>query len=245
MKKWILLALLVFGLWAKTIEAEYKVSYGIFGQVAKSKAMLETNESNYTIHILAKATGMAKILSNGRVEEYRSKGRVVQGLLRPSLFEKIRKNVVKVDKKRFLFDYEKKRITIQREIYKQGKLIQKSEELLPYFASEDILTLYFNIKHYLKPDKHRYRFRAVGGERHTGRIEVIVPEKKRLRELKELLGRADRYLVVILHQKIFASRNGELYIALDRDGITKKAMLKDVIMFGDIVGKLIKKRIVE
>ncbi len=230
---------------AKEIEAEYKVSYGIFGSVGKSWAKMEANESNYTIEVVGKATGLAKILSNSRVERYTSQGFVKNGLFHPLLFIKIRQNSYKKDVKKFIFDYKKRRITIERHIYKNGKPIQHSFDRVPFFADEDILTLYFNIRHYLKPQKYFYTFKAVGGDRHTGRIDVIVEHGKRLRELQKLLGVHGLYLSVILHQKIFASKQGELHITIDKDGVAKKALLKDVIAFGDIVGVLVRKRIVE
>ncbi len=230
---------------AKEVEAEYKVSYGIFGSVGKSWAKMESNETNYTIEVVGKATGLAKILSNSRVEKYTSQGFVENGLFRPLLFVKTRQNSYKKDIKKFIFDYHKKRITIERHIYRNGKLIQHSFEHTPFFAKEDILTLYFNIHHYLKPHIYSYTFHAVGGDRHTGRIDVIMEHGERLHQLQKLLGVHGLYLTVILHQKIFASKQGELHVAIGKDGVAKKALLKDVIAFGDIVGVLVRKRVIE
>lgn len=243
------IAVLLLGLCAlllaKQIEAEYKVSYGIFGRMGKSLAKMESNETNYTIEVVGKATGLAKIFSNSRVERYVSKGFVKNGLFRPLVFIKIRQNSYKKDIKKFTFDYKTKRIGVERHIYKHGKLVQHSFNYLPFFAKEDTLTLYFNIRRYLKPQKYLYTFYAVGGERHTGRIDVIVEHGKRLRELQKLLGVHGLYLSVILHQKIFASKQGELHIVIGKDGVAKKALLKDVIAFGDIVAVLLRKRVVE
>ena len=43
---------------------------------------------------------------------------------------------------------------------------------------------------------------------------------------------------VLLNKRIFASKNGEMYIDLNDDGICTNAVLKDVLMFGDIRGKM-------
>ena len=56
--------------------------------------------------------------------------------------------------------------------------------------------------------------------------------------MKSLLKEDGIYLIVTIYQKIFASKEGKLYIVLNSEGIAKKAVLKDVIMFGDIVGIL-------
>ena len=48
------------------------------------------------------------------------------------------------------------------------------------------------------------------------------------------------FLTVILNDRIFASAKGELLINLDSSGLCEKAILEDVLLFGDIVGKRIK-----
>jgi len=45
------------------------------------------------------------------------------------------------------------------------------------------------------------------------------------------------FLKVILNDRIFASAQGELLINLGRDGLCDKAILEDVLFFGDVVGK--------
>jgi hypothetical protein len=47
-------------------------------------------------------------------------------------------------------------------------------------------------------------------------------------------------MTVIIHQKIFASNRGELMLAIGKDGIVEKAVLKDLVMFGDLVAKRIR-----
>ena len=245
MRKLLFFFMLAVGLFAKTIEAEYKVSYGFFGKVGSAKAILKKNESNYTIEVSAKATGFAKFLSNGRKEFYKSEGVVEKGLLKPLLFQKIRSSNNKKDIKTYHFDYKAKKISVHIERYRQGKKISESDTLLPFFAKNDILTLYFNFIKFLKPGWQLYHFRAVGGERKTGRVDVALPSPKELAQIKKLMKEDGLYITVILHQKIFSSKEGKLYLVLDKDGITKKALLKDVILFGDIVGKLVKKEVRE
>jgi len=69
---------------------------------------------------------------------------------------------------------------------------------------------------------------------------LIAPTGKKLNDLRSYLGKkAGHFLIVFINQKIFASKRGELYLDLNDDGICTKAVLKDVIFFGDIRGKLI------
>jgi hypothetical protein len=62
---------------AKVITATYEVSYGIFEAMGIADARFEIKEDQtYTIRIEARTTGVAKILSNNRVEIYESHGKI-------------------------------------------------------------------------------------------------------------------------------------------------------------------------
>ncbi len=47
-------------------------------------------------------------------------------------------------------------------------------------------------------------------------------------------------MTAIIYQKIFESNKGELMLAVGKDGIAQKAVLKDLIMFGDLVSERVK-----
>ena len=246
MRYFISLLITVLSLYAQKIEAKYDVTYGLFGKVGKSTAKLIKNEKNYKIEIYAKATGLAKILSKGRKERYISEGRVENGVLVPEVFKKIRENETKKDIKIYRFDHEKKKIFVHREIYKEGKLDKRKDEFLKFYAKDDILSLFFNIKRFVnfkKSGKKIYNFYAVGGRRGDGLVNIELPTGETLKKVKDILEEDGIYLIVTIYQKIFASKEGKLYIVLNDEGIAKKAVLKDVIMFGDITGKLKKLRI--
>jgi len=244
MKKIIFLILvLCVGLNAKIISATYKISFGIFGTIGVSKAKLIINKKQtYKILIEARATGIAKILSRGRVEKYQSEGKVIDGLLVP---DKYIVTVIKKSKKRekiYLFDHKNKKvkkITIKIEYNK----INKSEEYLKYYAKNDILTLFFNLKHYLgfKGEKNLF---AVGANKKNGKINILIPTNKKLKNLQKILKeKKGHFFIVFINQKIFSSKRGELFLNLNKDGICTKAVLKDVIFFGDIRGKLQKLKV--
>ena len=65
MKKiWILItALMLSTLNAETIKADYKVEFGIIGEIGVANAVLTRNENSYEINVELKATGLAKTLS--------------------------------------------------------------------------------------------------------------------------------------------------------------------------------------
>ena len=86
-----------------------------------------------------------------------------------------------------------------------------------------------------------YEFSAVGAERQKGKVEVYIPKKSELKVYKKKLGEGEYwYITAVIYQKIFASNKGELMLSIGKDGITQKAVLKDLVMFGDLVAERIK-----
>lgn len=220
---------------AKMVTATYEVSYGIFENLGIAEAKFEMREDNtYSIRIEARSSGIAKVLSDNRVEVYESHGIIRNGLLIPQKYIKTRRTDSKKMIKIYTFDHVKK--TVVRENINSDEWEPKPHE---YYASEDILTLFFNFKHYLN-ENHEGAFYAVGGNKKDGRIDVVFLKGEELEEAKKKLDKSEgKFLKVILNDKIFSSANGELLIHLDESGLCSKAILEDVIFFGDIVGNRI------
>jgi hypothetical protein len=235
--------ILTAGLEAKVLDVAYKVSFGMFGEMGISKAHLETKGNHYTISINGKASGLAKALSGNRKEYHTSKGYVRNGIYYSQMYSV---NVEYGEKRKeiiYTIDYNTKKVTKVKKKYKQGKLTSENSETLDFFCTNDLLTLYFNIGKLIK-DKNQaglYKFKAVGAEGQKGKVELIVPTKKQLPKYKKTLGKGNFwYLTAIIHQKIFSSNKGELMLAIGEDGVTQKAVLKDLVMFGDLVAKRVK-----
>ncbi len=244
MKKIILVLLIVVPfLNAKTLIATYKISFGIFGHIGTAKAVLQTNKNGtYHISIKAVATGLAKILSGGRVESYESSGKIIDGFLVPDIYKGTTKTHSKTAIKIYYFLHKKRVVDVLKIRIKKDKE-SKSSETLKYYANNDILTLFFNIKHYLDDFKFKGEkiLHAVGANKKNGKVNLIAPTGKKLKMLKKYLGKnSGHFLIVFINQKIFASKRGELYLDINDKGVCTKAVLKDVILFGDIRGKLVK-----
>ena len=106
MKKHILiLLLLVVSMSAQSIRAGYDVSFGIIGEIGKAEISYIHDEENYLIFVHAWTTGMSAILSQNREESYISQGKIIDGILRPDVFVKHRKNNSSVRDSVYLFDY--------------------------------------------------------------------------------------------------------------------------------------------
>jgi hypothetical protein len=227
------------------VEAKYEVEFGIFGEVGEAKGKIERNATSYRIEVAAWPSGAAKRLTGERLERYMSEGKVVDGKLVPRRFVKWRHKGARVSKKEFVFDHGHRVVYATKSLYKNGKLLAAQRPTpLEYYAKEDLFTLYFNIFDYLPSlPAGIYRFYAVGGERRSGAVDIVIPDGDALAQMGEDLGEEGIYFGVIVHQPIFASKDGELLVVADGDGVAKRVLLKDVIMFGDIVGKLVKKRV--
>lgn len=221
---------------AKVITATYEVSYGIFQTMGIADARFETREDNtYSIRIEARTTGIAKILSNNRVEIYESHGSVINGQLVPKKYIKIRRTDSKKMTKIYTFNH------VDRIVLRENIDSDEWEKVKhDYYASEDILSLFFNVKQYMKLRQNQVLY-AIGANKNNGRIDVVFPKGQEIEKLKqELETDGGIFVKVILNDKIFSSANGELLINLDDDGLCEKAILEDVLLFGDIVGKRVR-----
>ncbi len=249
----------VLSLYAKNIEAFYDVTYGVIGKIGVAKADFVIKDDNtYTVSIEAKTTGLAKSLSGNRREFFKSEGSVLEnGLLFPHAYT----HVVLRDKKKsgFVFDvskwkkvvskkvkimkFEKNKIIEHRIKYLDGKMTSDSLKTLKYYAKDDLLSLFFNFK--IKSNDFNItkttNFYAVGANKKDGRLEVSPMSTKLQKELFESEG--GHNFIATINQPIFSSEKGELFVRLDDGGICTYAVLKDVLFFGDIKGKLVKKNV--
>jgi len=228
---------------AKVLDVSYRVSFGMFGQMGIADAHLETNGNKYTIDISMKATGLAKTLSKNRKERHISKGHVVNGLYISDSYKVIKSYGKKYVEKVYTIDHKKKKVIKEYFRKKNGKIQKEKRIVLDFYSKNDLLALYFNLSKLIqnKDKAGIYTLTAVGAERQKGIVKVIIPKDKELKRYKKTLGEGNYwYMTAIIYQKIFASNKGELMLAVGKDSVTQKAVLKDLIMFGDLVAERIK-----
>ncbi|MCH9740207.1 MAG: hypothetical protein K0U38_05145 [Epsilonproteobacteria bacterium] len=242
MKKLMLISMLfTIFLEAKTTEVNYKVEFGIIGEIGIANAKLIQNENSYEIDIKLNATGIAKTLSGGREERHISKGHMKDGVMVSDLYQVMKSHGSKVSNKIYTIDHKNRVVTKIEKRWKNGKVTKdKNSTIADIYAEDDLLTLYFNLNSYIK-DKtlsKDYRFHAVGAEKQDGYVDVHIPTSNELVEFKETLGSDGAwYAGAIINQDIFSSEKGELLLSVGKDGITEKAVLKDLVFFGDIRAK--------
>ena len=224
---------------AETIEANYKVEFGIFGEIGVANATLTRDESSYQIDVELESTGLAKRLSGNRKEHHISKGHIENGVMVSDLYQVIKSHGSKTKTKIYTIDHNAKTVNKRYKRWENGELTSDSNSSMDFYSKNDLLTLYFNLDNMVedKQKNESYTFTAVGAEKQNGSVDVIIPKSDELDEFKESLGDKDKkgwYARAIIHQDIFSSDKGELLLRIGEDGLTQKAVLKDLILFGDV-----------
>jgi len=247
MKKSFLISFLVMNftiLSAETIKADFKVEFGFIGEIGIANAVLTKDANNtYEISVKLKATGLAETLSGGRSEHHISKGRIENEVLIADYYQVSKTHGSKMTTKLYSINHEDKQVVKQYKRWKNGRKTVDKNETLAYYAQDDLLSLYFNLHQKIadKTTAKEYVFKTVGAEKRKGKVTVMIPETKSLEMYEEALGENNNswYAGAIIYQEIFSSEQGELLLKIGDDGITQKAVLKDLILFGDIRAKRI------
>jgi len=243
MKKILYFMMVLASLHAEVITVDYKVEFGLFGEIGVAHATLDRDEKRYEIDIKLDSTGLAKTLSGDRKERHISKGHIEDGKMVSDLYQIMKSHGVYSSNRVYRIDHEHHKVTQQTQKWKKGKLYKdKTVEMDDIYAKDDLLTLYFNLDSYItdKNVSRDYRLHAVGAEKQKGYVDIHIPNKEELAEYQELLGKDQGwYAKAIIYQDIFSSDKGELLLGIGEDGITDKAVLKDLIFFGDIRAKKI------
>lgn len=248
-------ALLSLSLTAGMIQARYDISFSVFGKIGEAKVSLETYGEFYHITVDGGLTGAAASMGGHRREVHESFGVIRDGMLEPELYKKQRRSDKRhedtyyvfypdgaIDKFRFRqrtvnktrFDTKEFRIVDDSYIEKSDSM-----ERVDFKAKNDLLSLFFNVRALLKdmPRGSETEEKVAGAKSEDNKISITNPAGKKRQEISELMpDNEDRLVTVIINQDIFQSDRGELYINLDETYLAKEAMLKDVLLFGDVRG---------
>lgn len=228
----------------ESVSVKYIVKFGIFGEIGVADATLVKDEATktYEITLDAKTTGLTNSISGNRREYFCSKGKIIGDLLVPEIYthevSRNKKGKERIERKIFTFDHTNLVVNLKREKGFKGEELEiTSNQKLEYFAQNDLLSLFFNFSK-LKFSGDKFYTTAVGAKNENGRIDIVIPQnEQKIAIKKELESEFDPYIVFI-NQKIFSSSKGELYLSLDERGYANKAILKDVLFFGDIIGEI-------
>lgn len=249
--------LLALPVWGTTMTGTYDVSFSVFGKIGVADVSLTQKEGRYHIHVDGYLTGLAAHLGNNRREVHDSYGSFTGGVFTPDRYTKLRTSNGRSDRLEYRFDHEKHSVLKLRtkEYTRYEKhfdpktlgfvetpktVTVHAEETLPYYAANDLLSLFFNVRHFLEeiPRGGQNVQHSIGALNERGEVLITNPDGAKRRELSQLMpDNQGRLITVVVDQDIFESKKGELYINLDADYLAVEAMLKDVLLFGDIRAK--------
>ncbi len=225
---------------AKTIEVDYSIEFGIVGEVAKVHAILSTNYKTYKIDANVLIVGtIAKTVTDNLEERHISTGHIRNGLLVTDTYQMIKSYGNYSSTTIYQINHKKKRVTRHYLKWENSKKIIDNKVMLGYYGRDDLMTFFLNLHLHIK-EKYKsrnYNFKVVGADRKNGQVDVNIPSENILIEMKKIVGdgqQGDWYNKVVMYRKLYNSKKGELEVRMGKDGIVDKAVLKDLIFFGDI-----------
>ncbi len=224
---------------AKNIEADYSVEFGIVGEVGKVHATLTSDQRYYMIDANVSAVGIARAVTDDLKERHISKGHISKDFLVTDMYQMIKSFGHYTSTTIYRVNHKKKKVTRQYKKWKYDKQIRNETVTLDYYGKDDMMTLFLNLPKHIK-EKHtpkKYQFKAIGADRKNGRVDITIPSPDGIKEMKNFLGEGQEgnwYSTVVMHRKLYHSKQGELDVRIGKEGMVEKAVLKDLIFFGDV-----------
>ena len=238
--------IVVMQLDAKSMVVDYTVEFGIVGQVGKVHTQYTDNAKHYTIDTKLSAVGvLAKKATNNLKERHICKGFIAKdGRRIATSYEMSKTYGEHKSVTLYSVNHTDKKVTKSYKKWKKqkNKSYKKTHETktsLNYYATDDMVTLFLNLEHHIKDKKKakHYVFKAVGADRKNGRVDITIPNKKASKEMEKLVGKTKKgewLMNLVMHRKLYSSKKGELMVRMNKESIIEKAVLKDLIFFGDV-----------
>jgi hypothetical protein len=226
---------------AKVAHVRYRIEYGIVGKVAQSEITLKIDkQGNYRIDAYVSAYGkLANALTKHLREHHISTGKIIAGKFVTSRYEMYKRFGAYKTETIYRVDFKRQRVIKAYKEWKKGRQIMMDTRALGYFGTHDLLTFFLDLPKLMDLNKPgaKKRFLVVGADRKNGRVDIYTPQKKERKKYRKLLGDASKegsYAKVIMHRKLYHSKQGELEIVIYRQGVVHKGVLEDVLFFGDV-----------
>ncbi len=221
---------------AQVTKINYVGTFGVFGKVAMLKTRMTKKSNRYELVTDLEVHGIAKLILDNHEEQHISKGHIVNGLMVSDLYTIKQNRGSKRVLKEYKLDHKLKKVSKRVREWKKGKLVKDKKETLKFYAKNDLLTLYFNLNNAIKNKKKgkTYLFRSVGLEKQEGKAYITVPNTAQLPAYKKDLGNtAVQYAKVLIHQRNFRKKKGDILLSVAKDGFIEKSVIKDVLLYGD------------
>jgi hypothetical protein len=230
-------------------ELVYGIGFWLFKRVALGKMSFKEMEKkgHYMATLQAETLGVLGWLARYRMDTYRSTMEEIDGgkRLRSLSFEEDVKIGSKVRRKSHLFDYQKRK-WIQLRQRKDGVMERTEEEIPPGMVYDDFLTASYNFRYGVYGEIKRGRkytvatFPRKGSSSYEVRVAGKEEEENRKRSEK-FKDKKEFYVKLFLDPEITHSKEGLIEGWLSKELYPMEGTIKDVILFGDVKGTLIRK----
>jgi hypothetical protein len=230
-------------------ELVYQIGAWIFKRVALGKLTFKEMEKKgrYMAILQGETLGVLGWVARYRVDTYRSIMEEIDGgrCLRSLSFEEDVKIGSKLRRKRHFFDYQKRKwIQIRRR--KDGVEERTEEEIPPGMVYDDFLTASYNFRYGVYGEIQRGKNYTVSTFPRKGALHYELKvaareEEERKRKSEKVKEGKEFFVKLFLDPAITHSKEGLIEGWLSKDLYPLEGAIKDVILFGDVRGTLIKK----
>jgi len=229
-------------------ELHYEIGVWLFKKVALGKLSFKEmgEKGRYLATLQGETLGVLGWVARYRVDTYRSIMEEVEGgrRLRSLSFEEDVKIGNKLRRRTHFFDYQKRK-WIQVKQRKDGTKVKTEEEIPPGMVYDDFLTAAYNFRYGVYGGIERGRKYMVATFPKKGpssyEVRVASKEEEEKRKKSEKLKEGKEYFVkLFLDPDVTHSKEGLIEGWLSKELYPTEGTIRDVILFGDVRGTLIK-----
>ena len=229
-------------------ELEYEVGAWIFKRVALGKLSFKEmgEKGRYISTLQGETLGLLGWVARYRVDTYRSIMEEIEGgrRLRSISFEEDVKVGNKLRRRAHFFDYQKRKWIHVRQ-RRDGTKVRKEEEIPPETVYDDFLTASYNFRYGVYGGIERGRKYTVATFPKKGpssyEVSVASKEEEEKRKKSEKFKDGKEYFVkLFLDPEVTHSKEGLIEGWLSKELYPTEGTIKDVFVYGDVKGKLIK-----
>ena len=236
------------GQFFKGEELHYEIGFWLFKQVAVGKLNFKEmgEKGRYIATLQGETLGILGWVARYRVDTYRSIMEEVEGgeRLRSVSFEEDVKVGDKLRRRTHFFDYQKRK-WIQVRQRKDGSKTRTEEEIPPGMIYDDFITASYNFRYGVYGGVERGKkytvatFPKKGASSYVVRVASKEEEEKR-RKSEKVKENKEYFVSLQLDPEVTHSKEGLIEGWLSKGLYPIEGRIKDVILFGDVRGTLIK-----
>jgi len=229
-------------------ELHYEIGVWLFNKVALGKLSFKEmgEKGRYIATLQGETLGVMGWVARYRADTYRSIMEEIDGgrRLRSLSFEEDVKIGNKLRRRTHFFDYQKRK-WIQVRQSKDGLKTRREEEIPPGMVYDDFITASYNFRYGVYGEIERGRKYTVATFPKKGpssyEVRIASKEEEEKRKKSEKLKDGKEYFVkLFLDPEVTHSQEGLIEGWLSKELYPTEGKIKDVILFGDVKGTLIK-----